>query len=316
MSFEKLLKPKSVAVVGASADQKKVGNNVLENIISGGYTRGNISRQPQGRRTSREEMLSIPSCHSRPGRSRRYRDQARHGDPDAQGLRSKGIEAVITITAGFGETGEEGKLQREIAQIARQNKITLLGPNCLGLINPWHKLNASFGQAPASRAPSPSFPSRARSLPRSRTWRRTKRSASRCSRPWATRRLLTKYNSSISSSTTTTTSVIAAYLEDISRGQDFMRVAERVSKNKPVVILKIGPHRFGRQSGLFTYRKPCRRRRAYDSAFERTGVIRADSIENLFDISIAFAYQPLPKGDRIAVVTNAGGPGHHDDRCA
>ncbi|MBN1131254.1 MAG: acetate--CoA ligase family protein, partial [Chitinispirillaceae bacterium] len=105
------------------------------------------------------------------------------------------------------------------------------------------------------------------------------------------------------------TRVIAAYLEDIGRGQDFMRVAERVSKNKPIVILKSGRTTSGAQAASSHTGSLAGADSAYNCAFERSGVIRVDSIEHLFDISTAFAYQPLPKGDRIAVVTNAGGPG-------
>ncbi|MGA2508054.1 MAG: acetate--CoA ligase family protein, partial [Chitinispirillaceae bacterium] len=105
------------------------------------------------------------------------------------------------------------------------------------------------------------------------------------------------------------TTVITAYLEDISRGQEFMRIAERISKNKPVVILKAGRTASGAKAASSHTGSLAGSDSAYNCAFERTGVIRVESIESLLDISIAFAFQPLPKGDRIAVVTNAGGPG-------
>jgi acetyltransferase len=105
------------------------------------------------------------------------------------------------------------------------------------------------------------------------------------------------------------TRVIAAYLEDISRGQEFMRVAERVGKSKPIVILKAGRTNAGAKAASSHTGSLAGADSAYKCAFDRTGVIRVDSIEHLFDVSMAFAYQPLPQGDRIAVVTNAGGPG-------
>jgi acetyltransferase len=105
------------------------------------------------------------------------------------------------------------------------------------------------------------------------------------------------------------TRVIAAYLEDISRGQEFMRVAERVGKSKPIVILKSGRTSAGAKAASSHTGSLAGADSAYKCAFDRTGVIRVDSIEHLFDVSMAFAYQPLPQGDRIAVVTNAGGPG-------
>ncbi|MFW6244805.1 MAG: acetate--CoA ligase family protein, partial [Fibrobacterota bacterium] len=105
------------------------------------------------------------------------------------------------------------------------------------------------------------------------------------------------------------TKVIAAYLENIARGQDFMRVAERVGKVKPIVILKSGRTSSGAKAASSHTGSLAGADSAYVSAFDRTGVIRAESIEQLFDISMAFSYMPLPAGDRVAVVTNAGGPG-------
>ncbi len=147
MSFEKLLKPKSVAVVGASTDPTKVGNNVLVNIIKNGYEGEIYPVNPRADEIAGRKCY--PSLDAIPGPVDLAvivikRDLVL---PTLKECVAKGVTAVITITAGFGEVGEEGRrLQREIAQLARQNHITFLGPNCLGLVNPWHKLNASFGQ--------------------------------------------------------------------------------------------------------------------------------------------------------------------------
>ncbi|MEJ2354857.1 MAG: acetate--CoA ligase family protein [candidate division WOR-3 bacterium] len=105
------------------------------------------------------------------------------------------------------------------------------------------------------------------------------------------------------------TKVIAAYLEDISRGQEFMRIAEKVGKIKPLVILKSGRSEAGAKAASSHTGSLAGSDVAYECAFQRLGVIRAQSIEHLFDISTALAYQPLPKKNRIAVITNAGGPG-------
>ena len=147
MSFDKLLRPSSVAVIGASSNPDKVGYAVLNNIIAGGFTGAIYPVNPKS-----EEILG-KKC---------YKTLAEiPGDVDCVVIVIKRdfvipalnecveklVKAVIVITAGFGETGEEGKrLQREMAQIARQAGITMLGPNCLGLINPVHKFNAAFGQ--------------------------------------------------------------------------------------------------------------------------------------------------------------------------
>ena len=310
MSFKKLLSPASVAVIGASADTTKVGNNVLENIISGGYTGRIYPVNPNV-----DEILGKKCWHSvleipDPVDCAVIAVKRDIVLPVLKDCVTKGVEAVIIITAGFAETGEEGKrLQGEIAQIARQNRITLLGPNCLGLISPWLRLNASFGQAigePGSIALISQSGALITAIQDMAAHDRIGFSVLASIGNKATLdeveflQMLQRDNN---------TKVITAYLEDISRGQEFMRIAERISKNKPIVILKAGRTASGAKAASSHTGSLAGTDSAYASAFERTGVIRVESIESLLDISIALAFQPLPKGDRVAVVTNAGGPG-------
>jgi len=310
MSFDKLLRPMSVAVIGASTDKTKVGNNVLENIISGGFAGQIYPVNPKAAEISGKKCYPSLSSIPHPVDCAVIVIKRDFVIPSLKECIAKGITAVIVITAGFAETGEEGKkLQGEIAQIARQNKITLLGPNCLGLINPWHRLNASFGQAinvPGSIALISQSGALITAIQDMASHEKIGFSVLASLGNKVTLdeveflQMLHKDEN---------TRVIAAYLEDIVHGQDFMRVAERVSKNKPVVILKAGRTTSGAKAASSHTGSLAGADSAYNCAFERTGVIRADSIEHLFDIATAFAYQPLPKGDRIAVVTNAGGPG-------
>ena len=310
MSFEKMLRPKSVAVVGASTDSTKVGNNVLENIISGGFAGEIYPVNPKadeilGKKCYRS-LLDIPGPVDLAVIVIK-RDMVL---PTLRDCVTKGIQAVVTITAGFAETGAEGKaLQNEIAQLVRQNNITLMGPNCLGLINPWHRLNAAFGQAinaPGQIALISQSGALITAIQDMATHDKIGFSmlasiGNKASMDEVDLLQMLQHDDN--------TRVITAYLEDISRGQEFMRVAERVGKTKPVVVLKAGRTASGAKAAASHTGSLAGADAAYNSAFERSGVIRAESIESLFDISIAFAYQPLPKGDRVAVVTNAGGPG-------
>jgi acetyltransferase len=310
MSFEKLLKPKSVAVVGASADPTKVGNYVLKNLMNDGFSGEIFPINPKA--SEIEGKKCYPSLAAVPGPVDLAifvikRDLV---NPMLKECGAKGITAVIVITAGFGETGEEGRrLQREMAQIVRENKITMVGPNCLGFINPWHKLNASFGQI-AGEPGSIALISQSGALLTA-----IQDMAARDKIGWSmlasigNKATLDEVHFIDMLEKDDNTRVIAGYLEDISRGQEFMKVAERVSKTKPIVILKSGRTASGAKAAASHTGSLAGADAAYDSAFARSGVIRADSIEKLFDISMAFAYQPLPKSDRIAVVTNAGGPG-------
>jgi acetate---CoA ligase (ADP-forming) len=310
MNFGKLLKPGSVAVVGASADKTKVGNNVLENMVSGGYAGRIYPVNPRA-----DEILGKKCFHSL------------LEIPDPVDLAviavkreivvsvikdcvTKGVEAVIVITAGFSETGEEGKrLQEEMAQLARQNRLTLLGPNCLGIINPWIRLNASFGQAIGEPGSIALISQSGALITAIQDMAADSRIGFSVLASIGNKATLDEVDFLQMLQRDENTKVITAYLEDISRGQEFMRIAERISKNKPIVILKAGRTASGARAASSHTGSLAGADSAYASAFERTGVIRVDSIERLLDIAIALAYQPLPKGDRIAVVTNAGGPG-------
>jgi acetyl coenzyme A synthetase (ADP forming)-like protein len=310
MSFAKLLKPASVAVVGASTNPDKVGYAVLNNIISGGFAGGIFPVNPAAEeilgKKCYKSLLDIP------------------GDVDCaliivkrdnvlQVLNdcvSKGTKAVIVITAGFGETGEDGKrLQKEIGQLASQAGITMLGPNCLGFLNPNHKFNASFGQALGLPGAIALISQSGALITAIQDMAANNRIGFSILASLGNKASLDEVEFLENLKYDDTTKVIAAYLEDISRGQDFMRVAERVGKIKPIVILKAGRTQAGARAASSHTGSLAGADAAYNSAFDRTGVIRAQSIEHLFDVATAFAYQPLPGGDRIGIVTNAGGPG-------
>jgi acetate---CoA ligase (ADP-forming) len=310
MSFAKLITPDSVAVIGASTSPNKVGYAVLNNIVSGGF-RGEVypvnpkAGQILGKKcyASLSQITGPIDCAVIVVK----RDQV---IPVIKECNEKSIKAIIIITAGFAETGEEGKkLQREIALLARQNGITLLGPNCLGLINPVHRLNASFGQAmdePGHIA----FVSQSGALITAiQDIAANNKIGFSLLASMGNKASLDEVQLFEILRNDDNTKVITAYLEDISRGQDFMRVAERVGKQKPLVILKAGRTLAGARAASSHTGSLAGADAAYDSAFERSGVIRAESIEHLFDVATALAYQPLPAGDRIVIVTNAGGPG-------
>lgn len=310
MSFQKLLTPKSVAVVGASTNPGKVGYAVLNNIVQDGF-KGKVYPVNPGA----EEILAqrcYPNLKDVPGEVDLAvlvvkRDLVL---PVLKDCVKKSVGAVIIITAGFGETDADGKkLQQEIIQVARQGKITVMGPNCLGLLHAGHRLNASFGQ-PCGEPGSIAIVSQSGALVTA-----IQDMAARDSIGFSVlasignKACLNEVDFLRELKNHTGTKVIAAYLEDISDGQAFMKVAERVAKTKPVVILKSGRTQAGAKAASSHTGSLAGADSAYACAFDRTGVIRADSIEHLFDVSTALAYQPLPAGNRIAVVTNAGGPG-------
>ncbi|MBD3391408.1 MAG: CoA-binding protein [Chitinivibrionales bacterium] len=310
MSFEKLLTPQSVAVVGASANPSKVGHAVLNNILAGGFEGDIYPINPKG-----GEILGrrcFTSLAEVPGSIDLAlviikRDLVL---PVLKECAQKSVGAAIIITAGFGEIGPEGKKhQEEISRFVRQKRITMMGPNCLGLINPWHKLNASFGQKLRDKGPIALISQSGALITGIQDIAAAKGQGFSLLASIGNKATLNEVDFLEQLKDDTHTRVIAAYLEDITDGQEFMKVAERVSKTKPVVVLKSGRTAAGAKAASSHTGSLAGADAAYDSAFGRTGIIRAQSIDHLFDVAMGFAYQPLPRGDRVAVVTNAGGPG-------
>ncbi len=310
MSFEKLLRPRSVAVVGASADPLKVGHSILKHVVEGGFKGGIYPINPKA------DHLVGKQCY-----------KSLLDVPDEIDLAiiivkrdlvlgiiddciTKKIESAIIITAGFSETGEVGKkLQQELIQKVRASRMTVIGPNCLGLINPWVKLNAAFGQALGEPGTIALVSQSGALITAIQDWAAENKIGFSVVASIGNKACVDEVNFLENLRHDPNTKVISAYLEDISQGQEFMRIAEIVSKEKPVVILKSGRTSAGARAASSHTGSLAGADASYNCAFERTGVIRAESIEHLFDVAVAFAYQPLPKGSRIAVVTNAGGPG-------
>ncbi|MCL7487450.1 MAG: acetate--CoA ligase family protein [Desulfobulbaceae bacterium] len=308
--LEKLFTPGSVAVVGASRTPGKVGHDILANLINGGYQGTIIPVNPAG--GTMFDLKVYPSLAEYRGTV----DQVVIAVPGqgvlevARQAVAKKAGAVVVISAGFRETGEEGsRMQEELAGICRSGGARLLGPNCLGLINTSAHLNSSF----------------AGHMPHAGSIAVFSQSGALCTamldlagnRHIGLSKLISIGNKADISEIDmlnalgrdSETKVIVGYLEDITSGDEFIKAAEDASNTKPVIILKSGTTAAGQKaaashtgvlSGVDT---------AYGAAFKRSGVCRADTFESMFDYATAFNLQPLPRGNRILIITNAGGPG-------
>lgn len=308
--LDPLLAPKSVAVIGASRTPGKVGYAILDNLIKAGFPGTIVPVNPTAK-----ELLGLP-CYADPRDAKTpiylsiiVVPPKAVLDAVDKSIRA-GAKAVTVITAGFKEVGDAGAaLERDVAALCRKKRVRLMGPNCLGLLNTEAKLNASF----AAQMPTPG----AISI--------ISQSGALCTAllDWSIGRGvgLAKLISIGNKADVTEidllaelgrddqTKVIACYLESIASGDDFVRVAESVSDAKPVVILKTGTTAAGTKAASSHTGSLAGADMAYGAAFRRAGVIRAETFEALLDYSTAFAMQPLPKGERIAIITNAGGPG-------
>ncbi len=310
MSLEKFFNPESVAIVGASQTKGKVGYEILTNMVKAGF-KGEIFPVNHKAKTI-ENLTCYPNL------------EAIGQTPDLviiiipakfvasimQECVKLGVKSVIIITAGFKEIGKEGqKLEQQVTQIAKHGGIRVIGPNCLGVISPASKLNASF----------------AGDLPKKGTIGYLSQSGALLAA------LLDIANAhgigfsklvSIGNKTDIDeldlieafgedpdTKVIAGYLENITDGNSFVEEAEKISHSKPIILIKSGSTAAGAKAASSHTGSLAGAETAYEAVFERSGVIRCNSIREQFDYAQAFANQPLPAGNSVVVITNAGGPG-------
>ncbi len=308
--LESLFNPQAVAVIGASANPAKLGHSVLDNIIKYGYQGAIHPINP------REKEILGHTCYQRVTDVPGPVDLAVIVVPNQfvvsvmEDCGTKGVGAAIVITSGFRETGAEGRqLEREVMEIARRHGIRVVGPNCLGVITTASDLNASFAAGMPEKGRI-SFMSQSGAL---------------CTGilDWAAANAL-GFASFVSLGNKgdlnetdflqawhhdSQTDVIMAYLEGIVDGPRFLEVARDLTKEKPLIVVKSGTTSAGSRAVSSHTGTLAGSDAAYDAAFIQSGILRAHSVSGLFAYSTAFAYQPLPQGRQVAIITNAGGPG-------
>jgi acetate---CoA ligase (ADP-forming) len=304
--------PGSVAVIGASTNPAKLGYSVLENLVKGGFAAvGKVYPINPGAgeilgQKAYASVLDVPGPVDLAVIVIPYPIV-----PDAlRECGKKGIPAVIVISAGFREAGEEGlERELELIEIAREYKMRLIGPNCLGVIDTFTPLNASFAAGTPPKGPM-AFMSQSGAL-----------GTAVLDIALAGRLGLSKFASLGNKADVSeidllrawaddeTTKAILIYNEGLPNGAEFIDVAREVTRKKPVVAIKSGVTQAGSRAVSSHTGSLAGSEQAYQAAFRQAGVIRAESMEALFDTALALAYQPPLKGDQIAILTNAGGPG-------
>ncbi len=308
--LSKLFNPDSIAVIGASTNPRKVGHTVVKNILQHGYQGRVYPINPSADRI--EGLKAYKSVLDVPGPV----DLAVFSIPAPvvpQVLREcvkKGVSTAIIISAGFKEAGSEGAvLEEELKDIVKESGIRVLGPNCLGIINTFCSLNATFarGMLPKGRI---SFFSQSGAL-------------GVAVLDWAigNRIGLSKFISlgnKVDLNETDfieyflndpETDIILGYIEDVVEGKRFLKIARKTTRKKPIILIKSGGTQAGARAASSHTGALAGSDSAFDAAFKQTGVIRANGINELFEIARAFTPGRIPRGDRILVITNAGGPG-------
>ena len=310
-SLRPLFQPRAVAVLGASRDPARIGNRLVQALVTNRFQGPIYPVNPKA--TEVAGLRAYPSVGDVPGPV----DLAIIAVPRDAVLASvdqcaaRGVRAVIVISAGFAEASAEGRdLQKRLVEKVRQHGMRLVGPNCFGLVNadPSVRLNATF---------TPVFP------PSGRVAMSSQSGALGLAILAAARRLQMGISTFVSVGNKAdvsgndllqfweedpNTDVILLYLESFGNPRRFARIARRVSRRKPIVAVKAGRTQSGRRAAGSHTAALAASDVAVEALFRQTGVIRAETLEEMFALAAGLANQPLPTGRRVAIVTNAGGP--------
>ena len=309
-NFDKLFRPESVALIGASERPGSVGAVVTRNLRRGGFAGELLLVNP--RLTSLDGMPVYPDVASLP----RVPDLAVIATPPATvpgliaELGASGTRAAVVITAGFGELGEQGRaLQQAALDAARPYLLRLVGPNCVGLMVPGIGLDASFSHL-APPAGDIAVVSQSGAMITAML-------------DWAAPRAI-GFSHVVSLgdmadvdfgdmldylATEQSTRAILLYAEGITHGRKFMSAARAAARLKPVLVLKAGRSRAGARAAASHTGMLAGSDRVYHAAFRRAGMLRVDTMSELFDAAETLALTGEQNGDRLAILTNGGGAG-------
>jgi len=305
-----VFEPGSIAVIGAAREEGKLGNIVLRNLISSGFKGELYPINPKA-----DEILGL-RCYKSvkdidgPVDLSVFLVKAALVPMLLRESAEKGVKAAIIITAGFREIGKEGaELERQVMEIVNENDIRVLGPNCLGVINTYHDMNATFTSNYPDKGPLAIISQSGAICTTILDWNQeTKVGFSRFisvgNKADIDEGDLIEYIGKDEE-----TKVIGMYLEGSERGKEFMEKAREASKRKAIVTLKSGRSSTGARAASSHTGSISGSDSIWDAAMEQSGVIRAKDMDELFDYCLAFSKLPMPKGDGVVIVTNAGGLG-------
>jgi len=313
-NLDSIFHPKSIAVIGTNKVKGTVPHDILDNLLKSEYNGVIYPVSPREKSIkgikAYKYVIDVPDdidlailvfpssvCHMA-----------------LEQCGQKGIKSVIIISAGFREVGEAGlEKENQLKEIARKYDMSFIGPNCLGVINtaPEIMLNASF----------------AREMPDSGGIGFLSQSGALCTAvldyaiakhigfskfiSFGNKADISEIDILYYLMNDDETKVILMYLEEVSDGAGLMKAAQDIieKSGKPILLIKSGRTEAGASAAASHTGSLTGKDEICDAAFKQAGIIRCDNIEEMFNRAIAFAYQPAPGGDKVAVITNAGGPG-------
>jgi len=313
-NLETIFHPKSVAIVGTNKVKGTVPHDILDNILKTDFNGIVYPVSPREKSIKGIKaykyvvdvpddidlaILVFPSsvCHMA-----------------LEQCGQKGIKSVIIISAGYKEVGEAGlKREQQLVEIARKYDISFIGPNCLGVINtlPETNLNASFAREMPQRG-NIGFLSQSGALCTAvLDYASAKHIGFSKFISFGNKADISEIDLLFYLMNDEETKVILMYLEEVSDGKALMDAAREVieKSGKPILILKSGRTDEGASAAASHTGSLTGKDEICDAGFEQAGIIRCDNIEEMFNRARAFAYQPPPKSEKVAIITNAGGPG-------
>ena len=312
-ALKSFFKPAAVAVVGASRKRGSIGGEIFRNLLRYGFEGPVYPVNPNSRVI--QSVTAYPTIGEVPGPVELaiIVVPAEQVIDAAASCARKGVKSLVVISAGFSETGEDGqRLQKELLRVCRESGMRLIGPNCMGIANTEEgvRLDATFA---------PTEPTAGR--------------VGFSSQSGALGLAILEYAESLGLGLSTFvsvgnkadisgndllqyweadegTDVILLYLESFGNPKKFSRIARRVGQKKPIVVAKSGRSTAGaRATSSHTGALIAASDITVDALFRQSGVIRTDTLEELFDVAALLTNQPLPKGKHVGIITNAGGPG-------
>jgi len=308
MKLKAFFKPDAIAIIGASREPKKVGHKILNNLISAGYKGRIYPINPQV-----SELMGL-KCYKSILDVPENVDLAVIAVPAkivlqvAEECGKKGVKGIIVISAGFSEVGKEGVfLEKQLVAICRKYGMRLQGPNCLGIINTRMGINASFASATPTLG-RVAFISQSGALGSAiLNWALENKIGFTSFISLGNEADLEAADFLEALGEDEETKVIALYIEGVKNGKKFIEVAREVKK--PILALKAGVTEVGVKAVASHTGSLAGSEAAFSAAFRKARIIRVSSLEELFNLILAFESQPIPKGNNVLIITNGGGPG-------
>jgi acetyl coenzyme A synthetase (ADP forming)-like protein len=307
-----VLVPRSIAVIGASRERGSIGAELFHNLVSTGFSGALYAVNPAA--TQIEGHPAFASVRDIPGDV----EMAVVTVPAAavvgvaEHCAAKGVRALVVISAGFGEVGPEGaELQRRLVDVCRRSGMRLVGPNCMGVVNtaPDVRLDATF-------APDRPIPGKVGFLSQSGGLGIAVMAKAQALGSGLSSFVSVGNRADLSSNdflqyweSDAATELVMLYLESFGNPRKFARIARRVSRSKPILAVKSGRTQAGsRATSSHTGALLSASDVTVDALFQQAGVIRTDTLGELFDVALLLDSQILPNGNRVGIITNAGGP--------